>query len=265
MRYFKRFSEFCGGFSAFYAAMFLLSEFMTYKFEDAMSMKEKLKHFFSEEPLKDYRAYLVLILLLSLSLAVSLLLPRLHAVGFAVAVVPLAHTLLMFRENGLYDRPTLHILLGLLYLFGFLADALLCDRADGRRRAYLLTTACGLLIPLMTLLTYLRIRSLSDIEPQAAQELKGIDLTLYQASLTQAQKSLVIFAVMLLISVAVSLLLRDIYFVDVIIAAVPAVYAVYYFFSERLPLFSTTVLLLSVFYFLCRLLLMTGEPMRKKR
>ena len=50
MGYFKRFTDFCSGFSAFTAIMFLFRRYMTYKFEDdVLGIREKLKIFFAED------------------------------------------------------------------------------------------------------------------------------------------------------------------------------------------------------------------------
>jgi len=153
--------------------------------------------------------------------------------------------------------------LGAIYLLSFVTDALACDREDGRRRAYTLTTACGFLLPLLSAFFVLRSHSVSGLDATAAAELRGIDASIYESLESDIQKTLLILSAMLLVSVVISLLLRDVYFIDTAVAAIPMVYAIYLFFAERLPALSTTIVLLCVFYFVCRLMLMIGEPMKK--
>ena len=124
MRYYKRFSDFCGGVSAFFALMYLFTQYMSFHPVNVESTKEKLLRFFEEGASKDYRSYLLLVLLLVGALVIGNIFSRFPSVGFLASLFPMAQAMMMLREGQLYERPMQHILLGLLFCVA-LADLII--------------------------------------------------------------------------------------------------------------------------------------------
>ena len=72
-----------------------------------------------------------------------------------------------------------------------------------------------------------------------------------------------IIALMVAVSVIISLILRDVYFIDAILAIIPFVYSVrIVLIKNALPLFGVLMLGLSLFSLVSRVLLVAFEPMR---
>lgn len=264
MRYYKRFSDFCGGVSAFFALMYLFTQYMSFHPVNVESTKEKLLRFFEEGASKDYRSYLLLVLLLVGALVIGNIFSRFPSVGFLASLFPMAQAMMMLREGKLYERPMQHILLGLLFCLGFVADALMRDRVDGKRRAYTLTNLCGVVFALVGVAVSWRSRKLlaTELSEEAIEALSYADLSIYHAAETEDVKILLTFSALIAATVLISLLLRDIYFLDSILAVGPLVYIIYLFHAEKLTLFPMAILILAAFYFICRMLVMHFEPMR---
>jgi hypothetical protein len=158
----------------------------------------------------------------------------------------------------------LYIVLGLLHIVGNIIHSLLLDRADGKRRAFICANVCGGAIVGFAAWLWLKLRGLAAYDdPFEAEELSRLDLKISIAAEEDFQKLIFNIAVMIAITVLISILLRDIYFIDAILALVPLVYCVYIvLLKDKLILFGELMLGATFFYFVCRMLLMIFEPMR---
>ncbi len=265
MNYFKRFSDFCAGFSAFCAAVYVFGQFMTYNPADAEGIIEKLKLFLSKENAKDYREYVILIILLIGSVIVGCIFEKLPYIGTAISLLPMLQTILMFSEGKLYDRPMLYIVLGLIHVSGSIVYALSLDKADGKKRAFYCTNICGICASALGFLVYRRAGELASIAEADATELGTRDYAIYLGTEEDIQGLILKISIMILCGIALSVILRDIYFIDAFTAAVPLCYTVYLIFSEKLNLFSQAILAIVSFYFFCRVLIMIFEPVSENK
>ena len=247
MGYFKKFTDFCAGFAAFSALMYLFREFMAYtpKGEEPVGLREKLDRFLSAEPIRDYDFYLPLIALLLLSLILSLLLKKRPYLSFAVSLLPLSYTLLLFTEGHLYERPMLYVILSALHTAGSLIACILEDREDrGRRGALALDLGCLVTAGLCA-------RVLLWSPDQIGEETERIplfDQILLQASEGADRSVFLAVAIILTASVLLRLLWRDLYFLDAALAILPTAWVLLRFFGGEIPFFGA---LLSALCALC--------------
>ncbi len=264
MNYLKRFSDFCAGFAAFAASLYILRKFMSFNPADAEGIKEKARLFFSKDYFRDYRAYLILIILLAVSVIIGIILERLPYVGFAFSLAPMLQILLMLGEGKLYERPMLYVILGTVHVVGNIVYSLSLDREDGKRRAFICANIFGAALFSLGIWVWRRASQLSLLGKDKLSELNARDTTILLGLEDDSEKLIIGIAVFILISVAVSLILRDVYFIDALIAAVPFVYSVYLFASGKLTVFPQAVFFLTLFYFLFRIFIVIFEPMAKK-
>lgn len=265
MTYIKRFTDLCAAFEGAVLLVYIIRRFMTVQPVEELSLLGKLKFLMAPETLGNLRLYVLLLITLVCSFAIGRLLARFPALCFPVSLVPLCLALLMVEMGAIVERPMLYVIFGILHAMGNVLDALGRDRADGRRRAFFCAMTGGLTLPALAL----AVRYMAHALPTLTQNTKSLLSFLYphieRTAETGEQAMLARLGLMLAAGVAVSLLLRDVYFVDVLLAGVPAVLAVYWVFAERLTLFPTAVLVLTVLNFATRLLVMTCEPMRRSK
>ena len=104
MGYFKRFTDFCSGFSAFTAIMFLFRRYMTYKFEDdVLGIREKLKIFFAEDINEKNHWMLLLAIVFILSVIGGRVLSRYPHLATVFTVPPLLVSLHMVKAELIED------------------------------------------------------------------------------------------------------------------------------------------------------------------
>ncbi|MBE6547060.1 MAG: hypothetical protein E7668_06455 [Ruminococcaceae bacterium] len=260
MSYFKRFGDFCAGFAAFSAILYVFREFMEFTPKETVPLLEKLKLFFSDEPRREYRTYLILIGLLLLSLLISLLLHRFPYLSFATSVPPLLHIMLMYDAGLLYERPMLYFVLGGVHACGCLAECIRRDREDRRRRAAIAADLCGLVG--MGLCGYV-LRITPTIPDVPYGELNFFERQMYfsaaQADLTLFRRLLILLAV----TVALRWLLRDLYYLDAALAVGLFGYTLYHFYAKAFPFFGSMLLMLTAVYALSRVVIMLScKPKR---
>ena len=92
MSYFKRFTNFCGGFVAFAALLHLIGEYMTFKPTDAEGTLGKLKEFLDVEQAANYRGYAIMLALFVLSVIAGRIFEKLPYISLAVSLLPLYQT-----------------------------------------------------------------------------------------------------------------------------------------------------------------------------
>lgn len=262
MSAFKKFCDFCGGIALFVGALFLFREFMSFSPEQIVTLREKWTLFLSESE-QDVRPYLGLVGLLALSLLVGILCRRLPFVGFAVATLPFLQALSMLRDGYLYERPMLYLLFGALPIIGNLFDALHRDSLDGRHRAFVLGNVSSLLSLGFCLLILWRISVLKDAVE--LDELRRFDQTLLSAAeenLSHLRQLAALYGV----GIAVSLAFCGAYWLDVILAALPLIWALPRQIMGTLGPHSELLLSLMILCLCCRLALMAaGTPWGKKK
>ena len=267
MKYLKGFTDFCGGFSAFCAAVYAMGQFMMYDSDNYEGMIEKFKYFFSADYSKNFKAYLIMISLLVISVAVGRIFDRFPFICLSVSLLPLLWTLFMFASNWLYDRPMLYVILAAVHMAGNVIHALMLDKTDGKRRAFLCVNVCGGLFGAMCIGVWKRIETLGSLTltDKEIKALSDIDTEIYKGLDSGSEKLLLIIGITILATVLISVILRDLYFIDVILCALPFIYSVKVFFAEELTVFGGLVFTATAIYFIFRIMVLISEPMRKKK
>lgn len=265
MKYFKRFTDFCAGFSAFMVAIRLFGKFMGYNPEKAEGFVDKFKLFFGKDSLNRSREQLMLIILFIISIVVSRVFERLPYVTMAVSILPLAQTFFIFADKRFLEYSWLHIMFAVLHTTGSLVYALKLDSKDGKRRAFWAVNLFGVCISLYVIPIVKRMGELVGIYESERFKLLPLDSKLYAGIESGAAEILKRVAIMIVVSVVISILLRDIYFIDAALAIVPFGYSLYVFADKSLDTLALECFLLTAMYFVFRIAVMIFEPMRKKK
>ena len=267
MKYLKRFTDFCGGFAAFCAIIYSMTQFIMYNPSEEMGTLEKVKHFFFGNYSKNFNAYVVMIALLIASVVIGTIFERFPFVSLSVSSIPFLWILFMFVSGWLYDRPMLYIVLSIVHMSGSVIYALMLDKVDGKRRAYWCVNSLGALVGALCLAIWKKSEVIRDVKftEDELRELSDIDSELFMGLEGDSARILFVIGVMLLVGVVVSLLLRDVYYIDVILCAVPCIYSLRAFFSEELTMFGGVAFSAVAVCFIFRVLVMISEPMRKPK
>ena len=253
MSYFKRFTDFCVGFSLLAALLYLFRQFMAYTPKDDVSLTEKLKLFFSNGPRMSYECYLPLLLLLTLSLVVTLAFHKRPFVCFTVSVLPLLQLLFMYKADRLYERPMTYIVLAAVHSLGCLVECIRRDREDGGRRAALAADGAGLLAIAFGL--YI-LRMIPRIADAAFADLNFFEKKAYfsaeNADTSFFWRLAILYAAILLLR----WLLRDLYYADAALALIPFGYTLYRWHAGTIPFHGSIFITLAAVYLLARLAVM---------
>ena len=267
MKYLKRFTDFCGGFAAFCAIIYSMGQFIMYNPSVEMGTVEKVKHFFFGDYSRNFNAYVVMIALLFASVAIGTIFERFPFVSLSLSALPFLWISFMLASGWLYERAMLYVVLSLVHMSGSIIYALMLDKVDGKRRAYWCVNSFGALIGGLCLAIWkkseiIRATTFTDEE---LKELSDIDSEIFMGLEGDSARILLVVGAMLLVGVLVSLILRDVYYIDVILCAVPCVYSLKAFFAEKLTMFGGVVFFAVTVCFAFRILVMISEPMRKPK
>jgi len=237
---------------------------MTFKLPDAETDAGKLKTFLSVDRPENYRGYVIMVALFVLSVLVGRIFERLPYVTLAVSLLPLYQTVNLFSTGKIEKFPILYLLFAILHTVGSVSHALVLDREDGKRRGFISANLLGAMMFAGGIWAWRRAEELLDYEDVFTVEgISKVELNLASAAVDGAHKFLWNIAVIVLVCVVISLILRDIYFIDAILAAVPLVYAVHkVLIAEKLVIFEELTLILCALYFVTRVALVVFEPMR---
>ena len=268
MSYFKRFTNFCGGFVAFAAILHLIGAYMSFEAIEAEGTLGKLKEFLDVKQDGNFRGYAIMALLFLLSAALGRIFERLPYVTLAVSLFPLYQTVELYSSGALVNFPSLYLILSIFHALGNIVYALALDRADGKRRAFVSAAVLGTMISAGGVWLWRRANELKvyDDPEVIGEELSGANAKIALAAQDGFQKLILKIAIMIAISVLISLLLRDIYFIDAILSVVPLAYALNkVLLRGEIAVFGVFVLTLCVMYFAARVAIMVFEPMRVKK
>ena len=135
MSYFKKFGDFCSGFSAFTALIYLFRQFMTFDFgEETLGMIEKLKLFFSKTAQFQNYCMLVLATTFVLSVIGGRVFAKLPYLAIVFCLPPIGVSIYMIRAELISEYPMLYAILGVVALISATVDCITADRRDGGRR-----------------------------------------------------------------------------------------------------------------------------------
>ena len=283
MSYFKKFTDLMGGITCFIATVFLISRYMDFnalkpeEFEEGVRVQSKLEQFLMVEQGKDHRQYIILILFLVLSIAASRLLKRIPAVSFCLSVLPLLQVVSMLHANLLYEYKGLYVLLAALHTAGAFYELVFFDRHDNKKRTFVATTVLGVL----SAAACFGVKRLCEFstgfyerfiagklvaeDMRFDRELKLFGINALAKGAEDEQKVIVIIMVLLLVSIAVAIILRGAYFIDVILAALPFGYAIWCWHAGKFTCAPMLVVIPVVVYFFARVtLFVTGVGVRTR-
>ena len=244
MSYFKKFTDFCAGVAAFVAGVFFIRKYMVFKPKEppeslasistdtagetleAVTEKfpGKLEQFLTPDSYNDYTLLLPLIFLLLLSALLGRVFARLPYVCFAISLIPATLIAYMYEHDMLKEQIGMFLILGALHVIGNFAECLIRDREDGRHRASIaakISSAAG------AFFCYYVMWQGAQTPPEDAKEIGHIQHRIL-FEMTEADVEIMTkLGAMFLILLAVSLILYNVYFIDAILALVPAIYVIY--------------------------------------
>ena len=244
MSYFKKFTDFCAGVAAFVAGVFFIRKYMVFKPKEppeslasistdtagetleAVTEKfpGKLEQFLTPDSYNDYTLLLPLIFFLLLSALLGRVFARLPYVCFAISLVPATLIAYMYEHDMLKEQIGMFLILGALHVIGNFAECLIRDREDGRHRASIaakISSAAG------AFFCYYVMWQGAQTPPEDAKEIGHIQHRIL-FEMTEADVEIMTkLGAMFLILLAVSLILYNVYFIDAILALVPAIYVMY--------------------------------------
>ncbi|MBO5939374.1 MAG: hypothetical protein J6Q82_07795 [Clostridia bacterium] len=268
MSYFKKFTNFCAGFAAFSALAYVFCKFMEYTPRDQegelLGIKQKLRHFFdAKEVEEDYRLYLLLVGGLLLSIAIACLLKKIPSVSFATSLLPLSLVATMIADGNIADRPMLYLLLSGLHTAGALYECIRCDREKGSHQAHLAVNLATLLGSLGALFVW---RSADKFFPVPNPHYNYLEQKIYDSYLLKEDPSILLnLALPLLVTVLLSMLLREIYFLDAAIALVPLCLILPNYLEGEIPICAEFLLTVVCVNLLARIALMLSLPPQKEK
>lgn len=272
MSNFKKFCDLVGGIGAFFISIYFIGKYMSYdpgELEEGMS---KLDMFFSIENGREYRQYVILLVLFIGSIAISRIFKKLPALTLCVSVLPLLQVMNMFFVGKLYDYAPFCIFVAVIHLVGNIYELSWRDRADDGKRAFVASALVGALATGASLIA-IKLTSFakeiydvflnSEISEEEMEFIDKLELVGIEAlAETSADETgiLLLIALTLAFSVVLSLCLRGVHFIDGITAAIPFVIAIYAWHTERLNVAPMLVLVTCGTYLATRItLVVRGE------
>ena len=255
MGYFKRFSDFCSGFAAFTVLIYLFRQFMVFKpVGDEVGTVEKIKMFLSRTQSLERHLLFVLALMLAVSVLAGWIFKRIPFVSCVFTLPPLAFTVDLIKAEYIDEYPLLILLLCIIAFLGGAIECIRRDREDGRHRAAWLADIVS--AGTAALLWYIckNADKLAEFSEEEAMELNYFDYAIYQYSADMNLKILENFAIALVVFVVISLVLSDVYFIDAVLAAVPAVAFVYLWGAEKLAVHPEIIVTFALANFAARVI-----------
>ncbi len=231
MSNFRKFTEFCAGISVFAAIMFVLRQYLGYKFGEVESTKEKLKIFFDPSSSRDYRGYILLAALLILAITVSLVFKRIPELSFFFSALPFFCVIYLYDAGKLYERPMLFFCLSAIQISGNIFDSLRAS-VYGRKYSPVFTSLFATVLPMLcSALIIWRKEAISSLptdklypfDIEILRKSESIDVSLFKTIA-------IMYAVILLISV----ILRGVHFIDLALSLVPLTFVIYKHVTEAL-------------------------------
>ncbi len=254
MHYFKRFGDVCSGIAAFIGAMYLFRTFMGIKVTDEeIGLRERLKQFLSpaESPANQLMA--VLVVMLALSAVAGLVLSRLPHITVIFSLPPLLLTLDMIKSGYIVDYPLLHLLLAAIAFLSGIFECARLDRRDGKRRAAIAANIISVGFAVFLLYIYKAAQRVASYTAETSAELNVFKQEIFTDAPNMDMEKMLVFAAIFLVLVALSLSLRDIFFVDAILALPPIFVLMYYWEADKLTVHPEVIIGFAICIFVARL------------
>ena len=282
MSLFKKFTDFCAGIAAFVGGLFLLQKYMTFKpltdseyvnflsydpkysneilDEELIKAPSKIKQFFTPELISDfdYRMLAILIVTLAISIIIGIVFRKLPYVCFFFSLIPAVITAYTFTNNSLFTQIGLFLLVGALHVAGNLYECMLRDREDGRHRLWI-CAKISTLFPAAFCLLCTKLTDKIIIDEYINEKLpifKEIAKTLVKPENMELVTKI---GWMFFIIFVITTLFYNVYFIDVILTAIPVVYTIHLLYSGNLAFNPALFTLLAAICFMTHIVLCTCE------
>lgn len=251
MGYFKKFSDFCSGFAAFTALIYLFRQYMSHSFEDLEGgMTEKIKLFFSQTDNIRNHTMLILALTFTLSVIGGRLLARFPHVSVIFCIPPLLLTADMIRSSLIDEYPMLYAVLAVIAVVGCVAECVARDREDGKKRSAHIGNIVSLMLAAFCFFVARMSDALLTLEDSAG--LNSFEYEIFRYSQDMDMKVFYIFAAVYALLAVIGFILSDIYFIDAFLALPPMIALIYLWGAECLTVHSELLTVFSVTVFAVR-------------
>lgn len=268
MSYFKKFCDLVGGIGAFFAAVFVIGEYMEFDHTKLEEGQSKLKVFFSTENDTEYRQYLVFIGLIALAIAVGIVFKKLPCVSLIASTLPMCQAMSMLYGALFYDYGFFFVAVCAIMLFGSFYETVRGDKEIGKERTALAARVVALIGALFAGVS-IKLSSLSKLFNELSVTAEGLSEEQYEivdnarvfgvslfSELPEKEiKALIFFAVALVLCVVIGFLVRRAYFVEAILAFVPFAFSLSALHAEKLTTAPMLVIVPATVYFIATLTL----------
>lgn len=229
MTYFKKFTDFCSGFAAFTALIYLFRRFMTFKFEDAeLGIIDKMKLFLSRTAQPEYYMMFMLAITLIISVIGGRVFARLPFIAAVFCVPPLLMSVDMVYSELIKEYPMLYIILCAAAVVGAVVDCMCADRTDGKHRCSHTGNAVTLMFSVFCLYVARKSMELSSLVDEAdLLSLTRLESEIYRASGEFEMRFFYVLAATYAVLALIGFILYDIYFVNACLSLAPAGYLIY--------------------------------------
>ena len=219
-----------------------------------MGFKEKLKDFIDGIGRTNNKLMLVLVIMLVISILASLVFRRIPFVTLLFSVPPLILSVDMVRAEQIKNYPMMYILLCGISVLSGVIECIYIDQRRGTHTSAFAGDIVALLAAGSVGFIWKRAEIISAMESVDTSELNVFDYEVYKNLGSMDTKVFVTLAFAFIVMTVISLVLRDIYFIDAILAIVPLTVTAYMWSAGTLTMHSEIVVTVSAVYFVVRLI-----------
>lgn len=267
MSYFKKFADFCSGFSAFTAVMYLFGKYMMFDFgEEELGMKDKLGVFFSKMISVQNHMMLILAIAFIVSVIAGRIFARLPYVAVIFVVPPMLLSVDMIKAELIEEYPMLYVILGAVAVIGGAFDCIFRDRDDRKHRSAYASAAVGAMFSAFCFFVARKSVALSGLDETAALELDRFDHEIFAESANMDMKLFYVFAAVYALLAVICLFLADVYFIGALLAIPPAVSLIYMWGAGKLTVQPEMLVTFSLIYLaMCVIPAVSGKAFYKQK
>lgn len=256
MTYFKKFTDFCSGFAAFTALIYLFRRFMTFKFEDAeIGFVEKIKLFFSHTAQLEHYMLLLLVVAFIVSVICGRIFARLPFIAIVFCIPPLLISVDMVHAGLIKEYPMLYIVLSAVATVGAVTDCVCADRRDGKHRCSHAGNTVSIMFSLFSLYIARKGAELSLVTDEAdVLSLTRFEAEIYSALENTDMRFFYVLAVVYAILALIGFIIYDVYFIDACLALAPTAYLIYQWNAGGLTAHAEVITAFAITVFAVRLI-----------
>ena len=281
----KKFTDFCAGVAAFVGGLFIIQKYMAFKpktdeeyiqwitknpdypkeyVETVTEAPGKFSQFTTPALTKnvDYRPLILLVLLFIGAIIIGRILKKYPHVCFAASLAPAILVAYMLFQDTLHTQPGLFLTLSLLFVLGNLIECMLLDKKDGGHRLWI-ASRISMASSAFACLVFALIPMIISTE-NIKKDLIAFPELVFDVN-DSVLHMLIVAGIMFSALLLITSLLFNVYFVDVILSAVPLGYLIFNLYGEKLTAFTVMLLVSAIICFMTCLLLCIGENNLSKK